>query len=122
MLADLLREQITSGQLSPGQMLPSETTLSQTYGVARQTARAAVRVLRDEGLAELVRGHGVVVREQPPREDVEVAAGSTVAARPARGDERRRLGLREGAWVLHVIGPDGSGDLYAADQYRLMFD
>ena len=119
-LADLLREQITSGRLSPGQLLPSETTLTQTYGVARQTARAAVKKLRDEGLAELVRGHGVIVREQPQLEDVEVAAGSTVTARPARGDERQRLALNEGAWVLHVVGPDGSGDLYAADRYRLI--
>lgn len=36
-LAALLREQITSGKLTPGALLPSERILGQTYGLARGT-------------------------------------------------------------------------------------
>ncbi len=35
-LADLLRDDILSGRLRPGQPLPSEVTLQQRYGLARQ--------------------------------------------------------------------------------------
>lgn len=62
-LADILREQITSGQLQPGHRLPSEARLAQAYGVANKTARSALLQLRQEGLATAIRGYGVVVQE-----------------------------------------------------------
>jgi GntR family transcriptional regulator len=49
-----------------GRALPSETTLMQEHGIARETARKAVRVLRDEGLVEIVQGRGSYV--VPPAE------------------------------------------------------
>ena len=57
-IANELRERITSGELPPGSRLPSITTLMQTYGVARNTARRAVAILEDEGLVEIVHGWG----------------------------------------------------------------
>ena len=36
-LADVLTEQIRAGELAPRRMIPSETTLAQTYGVNRPT-------------------------------------------------------------------------------------
>lgn len=62
-LAAILRARITSGELPPGRVLPSEATLMQEHGIARETARKAVRVLRDEGLVEVVQGRGAYVRE-----------------------------------------------------------
>jgi GntR family transcriptional regulator len=62
-LAAILRARIESGELPPGRVLPSEVTLMQEHGIARETARKAVRVLRDEGLVEVVQGRGVYVRE-----------------------------------------------------------
>jgi len=61
-LAALLREQIEAGQLA-GKM-PSLIQLAAEYGVADQTARGALRVLRDEGLIETVDGRGTFVRKQ----------------------------------------------------------
>lgn len=61
-LADILRARIRAGELPPGRALPSETTLMQEHGIARETARKAVRVLRDEGLVIVVRGRGAFVR------------------------------------------------------------
>ena len=65
-LAAILREAIRRGEYPPGRRLPSETTLMQQHGVARETARKAVRVLADEGLAEVVPGRGVFVTGQEP--------------------------------------------------------
>jgi DNA-binding GntR family transcriptional regulator len=53
-----LRRRIASGELEPGKPLPSITTLSQEWGVARETASHAVSVLVEEGLARRVPGLG----------------------------------------------------------------
>lgn len=64
-LADLLRDMIKSGEIEPRHALPSITTLVQTYGVADQTARKAVGVLRNEGLVFTVNGKGTFVSPRP---------------------------------------------------------
>ncbi|MFI2709644.1 GntR family transcriptional regulator [Micromonospora sp. NPDC018662] len=63
-LADLLAKQIEEGTLRPGQPLPSELHLQQTYGVARGTVRMAMRELRDRGLVITVHARGTFVAEQ----------------------------------------------------------
>ncbi|MYS83598.1 winged helix-turn-helix domain-containing protein [Embleya scabrispora] len=63
--ADLVRD-IESGALPVGKRVPSESTLIETYGVARETARRAVRYLREQGYVRTVpqRGTYVVSRDQ----------------------------------------------------------
>lgn len=63
-LAHELRTAITTGALSPGARLPSERTLAAEHGVARNTAREAIRLLADEGLVTVQHGRGVFVREK----------------------------------------------------------
>jgi DNA-binding GntR family transcriptional regulator len=63
-IADLLRQQITAGQLTAGQPVPSITTLTQDHGVARQTAAKALQVLESEGLVYRVPGLGYYVTER----------------------------------------------------------
>lgn len=60
-IADRLREQIADGSIPPGRRIPSLVQLEQEYGVARDTLRKAVQVLKDEGLVETVTGMGVFV-------------------------------------------------------------
>lgn len=119
-LAEILRAEITSGQRGPGQRLPSESTLAQTYGVATKTARAALRQLRDEGLAVLVRGYGVVVREPVEPEMIEAEPGSVVWARNPTPAERREYEVPEGVPLLVVTAPDGLSEVYPADRYRVL--
>ena len=64
-LAAQLRAAIESGQLAPGDRLPSERKLVETHDVARNTAREAVRLLADEGLVTVEHGRGAFVRVKP---------------------------------------------------------
>lgn len=65
-IADALRDFISSGALAEGDKLPSERELARRYGIARNTAREAVRILTDEGLVTAEHGRGVFVRPRPP--------------------------------------------------------
>lgn len=49
-VADALREKIMTGELAVGTYLPTFADLATTYEVAKNTAIAAVRILREEGL------------------------------------------------------------------------
>ena len=64
-LAAQLRTAIETGELAPGDKLPSERKLVETHDVARNTAREAVRLLADEGLVTVEHGRGAFVRVKP---------------------------------------------------------
>lgn len=61
-VAAILRGRIESGEYQPGRRLPSVRGLVQEYGIAELTARKALRVLVDEGLAEMSPGMGTYVK------------------------------------------------------------
>lgn len=63
-VAAILRDRIGSGEYAPGRRLPSVRGLVQEFGVAELTARKALRVLVDEGLAEMTPGMGTFVKAQ----------------------------------------------------------
>ncbi|MER5335595.1 winged helix-turn-helix domain-containing protein [Micromonospora sp. NPDC002717] len=64
-LADHIRQQIASGELVPGDKLPSTAQLCQEHGVSTIVVRQAIFALRTEGLVEGVQGVGVFVAEHP---------------------------------------------------------
>lgn len=64
-IANELRERIESGELAPGDALPSEAAIVRTYGVSRSTARQALADLVGAGLAESQHGKGRFVRGRP---------------------------------------------------------
>jgi DNA-binding transcriptional regulator YhcF (GntR family) len=51
-IAQIYRDRIASGQLRPGDRLPSIRSIAQEYEVATTTAQKVIEALRDEGLAE----------------------------------------------------------------------
>lgn len=59
-----LRGRIESGELAPGDMVPSITRLTQEYSVSKGTAVKALDVLRREGLTRTVAGWGTFVAER----------------------------------------------------------
>jgi len=52
---------IESGELRPGEPVPSEKDLVDTFGVARTTARRAIAHLRETGTVRTVPGRGSYV-------------------------------------------------------------
>lgn len=63
-VANLLEARIKAGEWAPRTPIPGEGQIQQQYDVARVTARAAVRVLRERGLVVTIpqRGSYVVDR------------------------------------------------------------
>jgi GntR family mannosyl-D-glycerate transport/metabolism transcriptional repressor len=57
-IAEDLRCQISSGELAPGQRVPSETELMRRYGVSRGTARQGLAVVEAAGLVRAEHGKG----------------------------------------------------------------
>ena len=64
-IADLLREQIHSGELAQGARLPTHRVLADQHGVSEILIRRALDLLRTQGLVESRRGSGTFVRERP---------------------------------------------------------
>ncbi|MEU8439878.1 GntR family transcriptional regulator [Streptomyces microflavus] len=58
-------ELIASGQLRPGELLPSIKTLAQEWSVSTATAEKALRQLRGEGLVRGIHGIGTEVIDRP---------------------------------------------------------
>jgi len=56
-----LSEQIQSGRLKPGELMPSEQEIAARLGVSRMTARQALKSLCSRGLAYSQRGKGTFV-------------------------------------------------------------
>jgi len=53
-IADILEDAIRSGEIAPGQMLPSGRALAEQAGVSKDAARAAVLEVCARGLAYTV--------------------------------------------------------------------
>ncbi len=56
-----LRRAIAEGEAGPGDRLPLARDLAAVLGVNRNTVLRALHLLRDEGLLEFRRGHGIKV-------------------------------------------------------------
>src|SRR5689334_23717738 len=66
-IANVLRAAILTRRFQPGERLPSQNELADRYGVARETVKAALRILRDERLIVSRQGSGAFVRAQTER-------------------------------------------------------
>jgi GntR family transcriptional regulator len=64
-ISDSLRLKIESGDLPPDSQLPTETDLSEEFGVSRNTTRDAIKSLISLGLVETRPGQGTFVTRPP---------------------------------------------------------
>ena len=60
-LINYIQEQISDGQLGPGEKVPSENQLSEQFHISRQTVRKAIGTLEEDGLVQRIRGSGTYV-------------------------------------------------------------
>lgn len=63
-IAALIIDEIRSGALPVNRKIPSEKGLTDRFGVARETARNAVKFLRDEGWVFTVPQRGTYVADR----------------------------------------------------------
>ena len=62
-VSDLIRERIVSGYYGPGELLPKEALLAESFDVSRITIRSALEVLSNEGLVIKKQGKGTFITE-----------------------------------------------------------
>jgi DNA-binding GntR family transcriptional regulator len=62
-LAELLRQQILAGVYHPGERLPSESMLVETYQVSKLTIRRAINLLAAQNVISTAQGRGTFVKE-----------------------------------------------------------
>ncbi len=75
-----LRRRIETGELRPGDRVPSARAITREWGVAIATATRAHAALRDEGLTVGRPGVGTVVAGPAPRRDTDLGRERIVAA------------------------------------------
>lgn len=113
-----IKEMIEKGQLKPGEMIPSERELAETYDISRMTVRQAINNLVNDGYLVRKRGKGTFVAamkiEQPLKgltsfsEDMRARGmepGTTVLAFnivPASTSLAQLLDVREGADLYEI--------------------
>src|SRR5256886_13340279 len=66
-IANKLRAAILTRRLGPGDRLPSQPELATRYGVARETVKRALEILRADHLIVTRQGSGAFVRAQTQR-------------------------------------------------------
>ena len=64
-VVDELRAQLLSGDIPPGRKLPTESKLTESFGVSRTVIREALAALAADGLVEARQGAGVFVVNRP---------------------------------------------------------
>lgn len=112
-IADVLREEIASGRLQPGDVVPGENALMEEHGVARSTARQAMAVLRAEGLIETFHGAQTKVRDFRPIVRVETTRASEAQWGAGRSMWENDLDGREFATDFLRVAPTSAPDRVA---------
>lgn len=142
-VVDQIQEAILGGTLKPGDMLPPERELKETFAISRGTLREALRVLEQKGLIEIrlgVNGGAVVKAEDTAgqfsdsldlliryqkislthlaefREGVEGTVAGVAAERATPDDIRNLEALLEEARGYVERGAEGWHDFLTVDQ------
>ena len=117
-LALVLRERILLGEWAPGQVIPAESALAQSYGVALGTIRQALSLLVKDGVLQRRHGKGTFVtkgvdgasmmrffRFRGVNDGQSETPQSRILSsriRSATAPQANAFGLAKGAQVLHL--------------------
>jgi GntR family transcriptional regulator len=129
----ILRNQILKGEIAPGERIPSEEDLINTYGLSRGTVRKAIAQLETERLIETEHGVGSFVRALHPNavpfhflsplEPAELAAKYEILAQetiPAPLDIAEKLKLSPGSMLIHIARRKRIGTQVASYSERFL--
>jgi len=117
-IAAILQEQIETGALKPGQRLPTEPELMASHGVSRSTVRAALALLKEEGILTGRRAKGTFVARRQLKHELNelrsfpeamAAQGLVVSLKPLAWETtlpqahvQKQLGLKDGEKILRI--------------------
>jgi GntR family transcriptional regulator len=76
-LKEILRERVRTGEWKPGDLIPSERELGETYGISRMTARQAITELVNEGVFFREQGKGTFVTRNKITQQLMTLTGFT---------------------------------------------
>jgi DNA-binding FadR family transcriptional regulator len=112
LVSDDLRRQIVEGGLKPGDPLPPERELMESFGISRPTLREAMRILEAESLIQTQRGSkgGAVVRTPDPLVVVRQASVLLQLAGATVGDVYLVRSVIEPAAVRLLAEKQGADD------------
>jgi GntR family transcriptional regulator len=121
----IIRHQILSGELSPGDRLPSEIELARQYRVSRITSSQALSALASEGLVVRQQGKGTFVspRSGQPRRVAKITGFLEDVVRHASNVSTRLIAFEEiGAppEVAELLGLRGGAPVRLATRVRLI--
>ncbi|GGM28042.1 hypothetical protein GCM10011608_11140 [Micromonospora sonchi] len=117
-LADMLRRDIHTGRLAPGAPIPSDRWLEETYGINRSTVRAAITLLRAEGLVVRRHGQPTRVRQRPVKHPIDMVGVVRIEVRMPSPDERDMLRISDiGVPVFEVHRAPGVVELLPGDRW-----
>lgn len=113
-----IQDRIASGELGPGDRLPTEHEYAKTFGVSIAPVRQALLDLADAGLVVRHKGRGTFVQGTRLEEEIDLLTSFTDSIRrrgkairiqvlqlglvPAPVDVTGQLGLRPGAQAVHL--------------------
>ena len=95
-----VRRAIADGEAGPGDRLPLARDLAAVLGVNRNTVLRALHLLRDEGLLEFRRGHGITVTGTKEKGDLLAQVHQLVA-------NARRSGYRKSELIAMIEAVKG---------------
>ncbi|MFF0628884.1 GntR family transcriptional regulator [Streptomyces sp. NPDC004296] len=96
-IADAIRARVESGELAPGDRVPSTRRITQEWGVAMATATKVLTALRQEGVVRVVPGVGTVVAERGSAAPDSDEPSHKVGGSPEGAQPERRAREADGA-------------------------
>ncbi|MDA8212599.1 MAG: GntR family transcriptional regulator [Clostridia bacterium] len=127
-LAEDISRKIKSGELKPGDMLPSEAQLCAQYNISRMTVRRGLSLLAEAGYLESVQGKGnFVARPRLDRLLLQFSGvggtGEDIKSRllgadivPAPESVAERLGVKPGSRLVYIRR------LFLSNRQPLLYD
>ncbi|GHD02239.1 FadR/GntR family transcriptional regulator [Zhihengliuella salsuginis] len=102
-----LRRRIVDGRIAPGEKLPSESALIETWGLGRSAVREVLARLQAEGLVHTRRGAGSFALTPPPEPTASLPAVRTLEDRLALLEYRIALESESAALAAaRISGPE----------------
>lgn len=119
----LLLSEIRSGQLAPGEKIPTEPQLCEQFGVSRITVRRAIEELVDDGYLLKKQGKGTFVRTHKIDRRVEYVMGFTESLtkagyKPSSKVLECRL-IHAEKWITEQLGDQSAEDVVYLKRLRM---